>query len=216
MLTLGWLSVEDLTDDRFLMPEPEVDNAFSGTPSPIGLPVLTGDPPPPPPVLVPGMIPMTVHSIVAPGGTAKTTIVLLCMIRLITGRTVLGKEPAERGPCLFVTAEDDLTMVKYRIRSLCDAEGLSDAERKLVAEQLHVEDVSGKPVRLAELDARGNIVPSGHVDSLISKYTVEKPVDHAPEWMQERIKSQAAAETVPEPPAPAAPAKAEDKPKTVH
>jgi hypothetical protein len=91
MLTLGWLKIEDLTDDRFLLLEPEVDNAFSGTPSPIGLPVLTGDPPPPPPVLVPGMIPMTVHSIVAPGGTAKTTIVLLCMIRLITGRTVLGK-----------------------------------------------------------------------------------------------------------------------------
>ena len=153
--------------------EPEehaVESTFSGAREPIGMSVLTGEPPPPPPVLVPGMIPMTVHSIVAPGGTAKTTIILLCMILLVVGRMVFGKKPAERGPCLFVTAEDDLAMVTYRIRSLCDAEGLSDAERKLVAEQLYIEDVSGKPVRLAELDARGNIVPSGHVDSLISKY----------------------------------------------
>ena len=170
MLTLGWLKTEDFTDDRFVLPEPAVESAFSGAPDPIGMSVLTGDPPPPPPVLVPGMIPMTVHSIVAPGGTAKSTIVLLCMILLIVGRAVFGKKPVERGPCLLVTAEDDLAIVKYRIRELCDAEELSDDERKLVAEQLYIEDVSGKPVRFAELDTRGNIVPSRHVDSLISKY----------------------------------------------
>jgi hypothetical protein len=48
------------------------------------------------------------------------------------------------------------------------------------------------------------------------KVKVERAVDHAPEWMQAQI-DQAAAEVVPDPPAPAAaPAKGEKEPKTVH
>ncbi len=48
---------------------------------------------------------------------------------------------------------------------------------------------------------------------------VERPVDHAPEWMQARIKEQAAQEAAakPAPPAPdPAPQQNGDKPKTVH
>ena len=47
--------------------------------------------------------------------------------------------------------------------------------------------------------------------------TVEKPVDHAPEWMQEKIKDQAAKVAQAEPVVPplAAPAKDEDE-ATVH
>jgi hypothetical protein len=127
-----------------------------------------------------------------------------------------------------------------RLRLEASIEQMADIEEKLLDTPQRIEDPQGrtdnrgKPIFIPNPDAldvqaartvlenrrwrlsrelperfgdKSKVEHSGAV-------TVEKPVDHAPEWMVEKIRDQAA-KVAQEAPPPAS-AKAEDKPKTVH
>jgi hypothetical protein len=128
-----------------------------------------------------------------------------------------------------------------RLRLEASIEQMADIEEKLLDTPQRIEDPQGrtdnrgKPIFIPNPDAldvqaartvlenrrwrlsrelperfgdKSKVEHSGSV-------TVEKPVDHAPEWMQEKIKDQAA-KVAQEAPPPAAPAKGDETPKTVH
>jgi hypothetical protein len=129
-----------------------------------------------------------------------------------------------------------------RLRLEASIEQMADIEEKLLDTPQRIEDPQGrtdnrgKPIFIPNPDALdvqaartvlenrrwrlSRELPERFGDKSkvehSGKVKVERAVDHAPEWMQAQI-DQAAAEVVPDPPAPAAaPAKGEKEPKTVH
>jgi len=140
---------------------------------PIGLEILTGPEPRSIPCLVPGIIPVSAHRINGPGGIAKSSFTALQAANNIVGREVFGLPSERHGPVLFITGEDDEYVFKYRLRKMLDAAGYTEHEKRLVAEHFLIKDVSGQGVPLNELDDRGNIIVSRHVEALIRAYQSE-------------------------------------------
>ncbi len=132
-----WLGIESRT-----MPFEEEGLPLFTSPNPIGFKQTFLEEPPPPRVLIPGIILCEVFGLVAPGGTSKTTLMLWIMVHVILDLPIFGRDVNGPGPCLFVSAEDDAATVRYRVRKICDALWLSDAQNRRVADNLYVEDVT--------------------------------------------------------------------------
>lgn len=141
-----------------------------GVASPIGFDKTFAVMPPEPPALLPHLIPRTVGGAVGAGGSGKSTLELWGMIHCILGRPWLGQEWNDPGPCLYISGEDPVETIRYRIRRICDAMELNDVARHSVAERLFIEDVSGETLRLVQLGDRGNLTPTAHVDDIIDVY----------------------------------------------
>lgn len=154
---------------------PGQSDVFKG-PQPVGVGVFAEERPPPPEVLIDGLIPCDVFGWVGAGGLAKTTLMLWLMVHVVLGRHVAGREVRHPGPVLFITAEDDLAVVRYRLREVCDGLGLSDEERQAVAHGVYVEDVTGLLLRFVEGDRNGNLTMTPHVQGLCDAYAEVKPV----------------------------------------
>lgn len=122
------------------------------------------------PMVIEGLIPQTAFGIVGAGGTIKTTQLLRAMICTVLGREALGRRVLMPGPCLFVTAEDDKETARYRIRKMCESMGLSEADKRAVAEGLFVEDASGTIARLVQQGSDGNLAFSPLVNALVDEY----------------------------------------------
>lgn len=147
----------------------------SDPPRPLGYEDLFVARPAPPPVLLPGILPCDAFALVGPGGVAKTTFALWLKVHLILGRPVLGRTPARSGPCVLVSAEDTREVVLYRVREISDALGLTEVERRAVADGLYVEDLTGRVARLVEADERGNLTFTGLAGWLIHRYAEIRP-----------------------------------------
>jgi hypothetical protein len=147
----------------------ESSSSVFGPDAPIGLDRLTRTPLPPA-VLLPGIIPTNVFGMVGPGGSSKTTMMLYIMIHIILGREIWRRKPTRSGPCVFVSAEDDMETMAYRIHRLCNGLHLNDVEMAQVAENLYIHDISGDIVRFVEADPHGNLTQTEHLADLRLRY----------------------------------------------
>ncbi len=108
--------------------------------------------------------------VAAAGGTGKTSMLLYEAVHIALGRSLWGNRVVTPGRTLFVTAEDSRELFAARLREIIEAMGLDEYERCIVRESIDVWDVSGDMVRLAELDAGGNIVLTDLPDRIIEAY----------------------------------------------
>lgn len=146
------------------------------SPQPVGDVLFNGHKPEPPEVLIHGLIPCDVFGWVGAGGSAKTTLMLWTMIHVILGMPIANHEVKHAGPTLFLTAEDDAQLVRYRLRELCDSLGLNEEQRRTIGRHLYVEDITGRLIRFVETDRSNNMLMTKAVDQLIDVYRPVAPV----------------------------------------
>ena len=125
---------------------------------------------PAPRILINDLMPSNVFGFVGAGGAAKTTLLLKLMVHIVLGIPVWGRSINYVGKCLFVSAEDDLTTIQYRLQRIVKAMSLSDDQRKTVEESIFIHDISGDMIRFVEADNNGNLSITRHVDDLIDIY----------------------------------------------
>lgn len=106
----------------------------------------------------------------AEGGTGKTTLLLYEAIHIALRRDLWGCRVLNPGRTLFITAEDGEELLQARLREVMTALNLTDYERRKVCESICIWDVTGSLVRLAELDARGNLQLTALADRIVETY----------------------------------------------
>ncbi len=106
----------------------------------------------------------------AEGGTGKTTLLLYEAIHIALGLDLWGCRVLNPGRTLFITAEDGEEILLARLLRIMDALGLNDWQRRKVADSIMFWDLSGTMARLAELDARGNLVLTELADRIVETY----------------------------------------------
>lgn len=106
----------------------------------------------------------------AEGGTGKTTLLLYETVHIALGRDLWGCRVLNPGRTLFITAEDGEELLQARLREVMSALNLTEWERRTVCENFMIWDVTGSLVRLAELDARGNLKLTELADSVVETY----------------------------------------------
>lgn len=117
-----------------------------------------------------------VGSLVAPGGTGKTTLILHIAIHIVLGIPLFGLQIFKPGPVLIITAEDSREILVARLRALADAMRLNEAERTKVMQGVLLSDVSGQGFRVTEI--RDQIVrpAAEEVEALIQGCRALRPV----------------------------------------
>jgi RecA-family ATPase len=106
----------------------------------------------------------------AEGGTGKTTLLLYEAVHIALGLELWGCRVLNPGRTLFITAEDGEEILQARLIRIMDALGLNDWQRRKVADSVMFWDLSGTMARLAELDARGNLVLTELADRIVDTY----------------------------------------------
>lgn len=106
----------------------------------------------------------------AEGGTGKTTMLLYEAVHIALGLELWGCRVLNPGRTLFVTAEDGEEILRARLREVITALNLTDFDRRKVCESIMIWDVTGSLVRLAELDARGNLQLTELADQIADTY----------------------------------------------
>lgn len=132
--------------------------------------------PSPPEYIIDDLLPVAAGGIVGTGGSKKSTFTLWMMLHIVAGLPLFGREINRPGPCLFITAEDERSLIEYRVWNM-QQEIVSDMPMeqraqvmKKWSEGLYIEDVSG------ELDARlvraegGHMIESDDVREIIEAY----------------------------------------------
>lgn len=125
---------------------------------------------PSPRILINDLMPSNVFGFVGAGGAAKTTLLLKIMVHITLGIPIWGRPINHVGKCLFISAEDDLSTIKYRIQKIVDAMLLTDIEKQTIEEGLFIHDISGDMIRFVEADKNGNLSLTHHVDDIIDVY----------------------------------------------
>ena len=83
-----------------------------------------------------------VGTIIAPGGTGKTTLLLHEAACLALGRSVWGNKVVNPGWTLLITGEDQYERLIARLREICVGMDLSPNETRLVFDSVLIHDVS--------------------------------------------------------------------------
>jgi hypothetical protein len=110
-----------------------------------------------------GMLPLGKAGLLAAeGGAGKTAVLIQLAICVVTARRwlghfVIGHEAQGRRVALAL-AEEDLEEVGRRMFEACDALGLDEVERELVAEQVMILPLAGEPVALLESEPYGGAI----------------------------------------------------------
>ena len=107
------------------------------------------------------------------GGTGKTTTLLYEAVQIALGRPVWGCRVVTPGATLFVTAEDSTDVLGARLREIMVALNLSRSDREHVLRSIPIVDLTADVQRLAELDAKGNIILTSLADSMVQSYQNE-------------------------------------------
>ncbi len=115
-----------------------------------------------------------VATLIAPGGTGKTTLQIYEAVCFAIGRPVHGLKVESVGWVLFVSAEDRREQLVARLREIMRAMDLSPSERATVLDRIRIWDVTGQQVKLIECDG-GNIVLSALADNIIEAYKADPP-----------------------------------------
>ena len=92
-----------------------------------------------------------VASLVAPGGTSKTTMGLHESICIALGRPVWGMAVREPGPVLIITAEDRREFLVARLREIATAMRLTPEELDRVKHDVRIFDCTGSVRRLTAI-----------------------------------------------------------------
>jgi RecA-family ATPase len=125
----------------------------------VDLPVVSaatfaGKPVPPRRWIVPDMIPLlTVTMVMGDGGVGKSILLLMLAVAIATGREWIGASP-ERGPVIFVSAEDDLDELHRRLEAIVKAMGLTTADLG----HLHLVPLAGKDAVMGATAGKTGIV----------------------------------------------------------
>lgn len=113
--------------------------------------------------------------LVAPGGMGKTTLKLFEAICITLGLPLYGLTVHKRGAVLIITAEDSREMLIARLRAICHAMQLTDADIATVMQQVRIADVSGSGFKLTEVS--GDVVrPCDGIDQIIEACQTIQPV----------------------------------------
>ena len=123
-----------------------------------------------PKCIVEGYLYADLAATIAEGGTGKTTVMLYESIHIALGWPIWGNRVVHPGRTLYVTAEDGKDILSARLNKLMEALALTDEQRQTVADSIMVWDVSGSMVKLAELDARGNLKLTALADQIVTAY----------------------------------------------
>lgn len=110
-----------------------------------------------------GMLPLGKAGLLAAeGGAGKTAVLIQLAICVVTGERWLGHfvigAEAQGRRVVLALAEEDFEEVGRRMFEACDALGLDEAERELVAEQVIVLPLAGEPVALLEAEPYGGAI----------------------------------------------------------
>lgn len=111
---------------------------------------------------------------IAPGGTGKTTLLLFQIIHIVLGRELFGHDVRNTGPVVLLTAEDSRETLIARLRYMCTAMGLTEAETANVREDVIITDLSGRGIKLTSVE-KDVVVPSRVLDRLIVEMGVRNP-----------------------------------------
>jgi RecA-family ATPase len=102
----------------------------------------------------------TVGALVGPGGVGKSTLLLLMLIALATGRAVLPGifKPTRPGKVLAIFAEEDETILHHRFKGLVDELFLFDDEaNQLLKENMLLIAAAGHDLRMLATSYTGEI-----------------------------------------------------------
>ena len=127
--------------------------------------------PDPPEQIVHGYMPRNVGVKVGVGGVGKSTHDLFEALHIILGdRPLYGFEILRPGPVLILSAEDERDVVRWRLHRIAQDMGLCAERRAFVARHLHIEDVTGFPARIVDVDSGGRLVRTKVLDELVEEY----------------------------------------------
>ena len=109
-----------------------------------------------------------VAQLIAPGGTGKTTLLLYEAACIALGRRLYGSS-VSAGRSLLVTAEDNRERLLARLREICAAMELGQADTRRVFESVLIWDVTGTGLKLASV-SDGNIRPTPLAEQIAGAY----------------------------------------------
>lgn len=109
-----------------------------------------------------------VGTIIAPGGTGKTTLLLHEAACLALGRSVWGNKCIEPGWTLLITGEDQYERLIARLREICKGMDLDAAETRIVFDNVIIHDVSSVDGHGLTRLMDGNIIQTEFADHIIT------------------------------------------------
>lgn len=142
----------DVTPD----PEPVTPSVLTG----LRVDIFSIDAQPPAPVdMIPGLLPDPEWSrfalMVGTGSVGKSMLALQMLTSLTCGLPVAGRwMPARTGNVLYLSGEDGLPALRWRMWHIMQALKLSSEQRRLLAERMHLFDLVGRGLALMEYDGR--------------------------------------------------------------
>lgn len=127
-------------------------------------------PPEPPEFVIEGIWPVNVGVEAAAGGLGKTTRHQFEHIHLINGMGLYGRRNNSPGAVVVFTKEDQRTDFSFRYYHQARALDLTAQQRRALAENVFIEDLSGAEDRLVMADAGGNLALTGLAENIIETY----------------------------------------------
>ncbi len=113
-----------------------------------------------------------VATLVAAGGTGKTTLMLYEMVHIALGFPLWGNTVQAPGKCLFITAEDSREILVARQKMIKDELKLKPHQDAIVRENLRIMDLSGLGIKLVE--TQRDISLTGLADAIVDEFKGEK------------------------------------------
>jgi hypothetical protein len=128
----------------------------------------------PPPFIVEGLLPKSeAGSLVGPGGSSKSTLSLYESVHIILDRPLYGRAVRQPGVVLAVSKEDRAALIDYRLKQICRALHLSDADMRRVHKNFLRLDLRGDAFMLQTIGHERIPYRSGDVEPLIKTFAAE-------------------------------------------
>lgn len=118
-----------------------------------------------PDCIVSGLLYADVGVLIAPGGTGKTTWMLMLAACVVLGLDFLGQRVERSGPVIILTSEDPREMLVARLRRIAESMALSPADIERLRQRIIISDVTGSGLRLTTVVA-DSVRPDDVVDSI--------------------------------------------------
>lgn len=115
-----------------------------------------------------------VGTLIAPGGTGKTTFILFQAIQLVLGNDLFGHEIRHSGNVIIITAEDSRETLVARLRQMSTDLDLSEEAIAIVKRDILITDVSGKHLKLTRV-TQDVVEPAREIDYLIAQLKMLYP-----------------------------------------
>jgi len=128
------------------------------------------NPPSPPEQIVESHTLRAVGALIGQGGAGKSTLGLYEAIHIVLARALYGLEIGRPGPVLYLTAEDERDIVRWRLARMAQDMGLSQPEIDHVSANLHIEDCTRFLCRFIDADQGGRLVRTAVLDELVAEY----------------------------------------------